>query len=205
MNIFRSDQNLTGMYRKRLMILPMILVFTGLVQGQFTHLGVAAGYGTEIREPGFGAFGMFSVNDQIKVVPNAMYYLPHKVATENGTQKFSWWTISVDGDYIVINQGLTRFYGIMGLTFISLRGEQDEEISGQEFKDKVTLQKLGLNIGAGIRFPLSEHIAPFAELKYTLADAADFEFKTMPVSQFNLKAGILFRISETKPRNQPEE
>jgi hypothetical protein len=82
---------------------------------------------------------------------------------------------------------------------------QDEVISGQPFEDKLTMQKLGLNIGAGIRFPVSEYIAPFLEVKYTLGDAADFEFKNVPVSQFNLVAGIMFRIQETKPRGQQED
>jgi opacity protein-like surface antigen len=181
------------------------LLISGLVNGQFTHVGVAAGYGTEIREPGFGAYGIFSVNEQIKIVPNAMYYLPHQVTTDDGTRKFSWWTLSVDGDYVIVNQGVVRFYGIMGLTFLSITGEQDEVISGQEFKDKRTLQKLGLNIGAGIRFPVSEYIAPFAEVRYTLGDAAEFEFQRIPISQFNLTAGIMFRINETKPRGQQAE
>ena len=134
-----------------------------------------------------------------------MYYLPHHVLTDDGTQRFSWWTISVDGNYIIINQGNVQFFGLMGLTFVSLTGEQDEVISGQPFKDKLTLQKLGLNIGAGIRLPVSGTIAPFVEARYILGDAADFEFRELPISQFNLTAGILFRIGETKPRGQQEE
>jgi opacity protein-like surface antigen len=191
--------------KRNLLLASVLLSFAGLSYPQFTHVGVAAGYGTEIKEPGFGAYGIFSVNEQIKIEPNAMYYLPHNITTENGTQKFSWWTISVDGDYVIINQGIIRFYGLMGLTFISLTGEKDELISGQEFKDKLTMQKLGLNIGAGIRFPVSERIAPFATVKYVLGDAADFEFRNQPVSQFCLTAGIMFRINEPKQRGQEEE
>ena len=191
--------------KHNLALATLFLFFFSLSYSQFTHVGVAAGYGTEIKEPGFGAYGIFSVNEEIKIVPNLMYYLPHKVTTVDGTQKYSWWSINVDGDYIIVNQGNTRFYGIMGLTFISITGEQDEVISGQPFEDKLTMQKLGLNIGAGVRFPVSEYIAPFAEVKYTLADAADFEFQNVPVSQFSLVAGIMFRINETKPRGQQED
>jgi hypothetical protein len=194
------------MMGKRNLLLALVFIFSAILSyGQFTHVGVVAGYGTEIKEPGFGAYGMFSVNEQIKIVPNAMYYLPHEVTTDEGTQKFSWWTIGVDGNYIIVNQGVIRFYGIVGLTFISVTGEQDEVISGQPFQDKLTMQKLGLNIGTGIRFPVSEYIAPFAEIRYTLGDAADFEFKKLPVSQFSLVAGIMFRIGEAKPRGQQED
>jgi opacity protein-like surface antigen len=193
------------MSKKNLLLALIFIFFATLSYGQFTHVGVAAGYGTEIKEPGFGAYGMFSVNEEIKIVPNLMYYLPHMVTTDEGTQKFSWWTISVDGNYIIVNQGIVRFYGIMGLTFVSITGEQDEVISGQPFQDKLSMQKLGLNIGAGIRFPVSDYIAPFAEIRYTLGDAADFEFNKLPVSQFSLAAGILFRIGEAKPRGQQED
>ncbi len=193
------------MSKKNLLFALIFLLFPAISFSQFTHVGVAAGYGTEIKEPGFGAYGMFSVNEEIKIMPNVMFYLPHKVNTDDGTQKFTWWTISVDGNYIIINQQTLRFYGIMGLTFISITGEQDEVINGQEFKDKLTMQKLGLNIGAGIRLPLSEYIAPFAEVKYTLGDAADFQFQNLPISQFTLTVGILFRINETKPRSQNED
>ena len=193
------------MQGKNILLVLIFLLSAALSHSQFTHVGVAAGFGSEIKEPGFGAYGIFSVNEQIKIVPNAMYYLPHTVTTDDGTQKFSWWSLSVDGDYIIVNQGAVRFYGLMGLTFISLTGEQDEVISGQPFEDKLTLQKLGLNVGAGIRFPVSEYIAPFAEVKYTLGDAADFAFRKVPVSQFNLVGGIMFRIGETKPRGQQED
>ena len=204
--IFSNQTNNHTMKSKQNLFLAAIFLFFASVSySQFTHVGVAAGYGTEIKEPGFGAYGVFSVNEEIKIVPNLMYYLPHNVTTDDGTQKYSWWTISVDGDYIIVNKEAVRFYGIMGLTFISLTGEQDEVISGQPFEDKLTMQKLGLNIGAGVRFPVSEYIAPFVEVKYTLGSAADFEFKSVPVSQFNLVAGIMFRINETKPRGQQED
>jgi len=191
--------------KHNLLLAAIFLFFFSLSYSQFTHVGVAAGYGTEIKEPGFGAYGIFSVNEEIKIVPNFMYFLPHKVTTDDGTQKFSWWTLNVDGDYIIVDQGAVRFYGIMGLTFISITGEQDEVILGRQEQDKFTIQKLGLNIGAGVRFPVSEYIAPFAEVKYTLGSAADFDFKSVPVSQFSLVAGIMFRINETKPRGQQED
>jgi len=191
--------------KHNLLLAAIFLFFTSLSYSQFTHVGVAAGYGAEIKEPGFGAYGIFSVNEEIKIVPNFMYFLPHKVTTDDGTQKFSWWTLNVDGDYIIVDQGAVRFYGIMGLTFISITGEQDEVILGRQEQDKFTIQKLGLNIGAGVRFPVSEYIAPFAEVKYTLGSAADFDFKSVPVSQFSLVAGIMFRINETKPRGQQED
>ena len=183
----------------------MILFLPSLGISQFTHLGLEAGFASQVKEIGFGFQGIYRVNDEIKLTPNVMYFLPHQINTTDGTQKFSWWMINVDGNYVIINQGIAEGYGIMGLNFMSITGEQDEVINGQPFEDKLTMQKLGLNIGAGVRFPVSEYIAPFAEVKYTLADAAVFEFQKVPVSQFCLVAGIMFRINETKPRGQQED
>jgi hypothetical protein len=194
------------MMRKNILLYVFIILrFPIVTFGQFTHVGVAAGFGSEIKEPGLGAYGLFSVNKEIKIVPNVMFFLPHVVNTDDGTHKFTWWTINVDGDYIIVNQENVRFYGIMGLAFINVTGEQDEVISGQEFKDKLSMLKLGLNIGIGIRLPLSNYIAPFADVKYTLGDAADFEFRNQPISQFSISAGILFRINETKSRSRSED
>ena len=66
-------------------IITAFLFFSVLHQmhAQFTHVGLAAGYGTSIKEPGFGLFGMYNINEQIKITPNIMYYLPHEIITND--------------------------------------------------------------------------------------------------------------------------
>ena len=190
--------------RKTLFIMVFMLLLPVCMFGQFTHVGIAAGYGTSVKQPGFGLYGVYTVNEKIKIAPSAMYHLPHKITTDDGTQTFGWWMINLDGNYIIIDKTGFQGYGLMGLSFVNITGEQDEVILGQEFKDKQSMLKLGLNIGAGLRFPISDKIAPFAELKVTLGEKADFTFREMTTTQVFLTAGILIRIIADKEEVQEE-
>ena len=190
--------------RKTLLLMVFILLLPVYVLGQFTHVGIAAGYGTSVKEPGFGLYSVYTVNEKIKIAPNAMYHIPHKITTDDGTQTFGWWMINLDGNYMIYERTGFQGYGLMGLSFVNVTGEQDEVILGQEFKDKQSMLKLGLNIGAGLRFPISDRIAPFAELKVTLGEKADFTFRDMTTTQVCLTAGVLIRIFADKEKDQEE-
>lgn len=183
----------------------MILFLPSLGISQFTHLGLEAGFASQVKKPGFGIHGIYRVNDVIKLTPNVMYYLPHKINTTDGTQKFSWWMINVDGNYVIINQGIAEGYGIMGLNFANVSWEQDEIVMGQPAKDKRSTLKLGLNVGAGIRLNLGEKVVPFGELRYTLGSKADFLINETSTSQFGIFAGVLIRINADKDRTATED
>ena len=183
----------------------MILFLPSLGISQFTHLGLDAGFASQVKEPGFGIQGIYRVNDEIKLTPNAMYFLPHKINTTDGTQKFSWWMINLDGNYVIINQGIAEGYGIMGLNFANVTWEQDEIVMGQPEKDKRSTLKLGLNVGAGIRLNLGEKVVPFGELRYTLGSKADFLINETTTSQFGVFAGIMIRINADKDRTATED
>lgn len=192
--------------KKSLMILPVILLLSAGTFGQFTHAGLQAAFSTSVMEPGFGLAGIYRVNDQIKLMPNALYFLPHKKTTLLGTQTFEWWGVNLDGNYVVINQGILEGYGLMGLNFMNITGERDEVELGQVFKDKSSMLKLGLNIGAGVRFNLGDKVVPFGELRFTLGSKAEFgDWGEVSTSQFGIFAGILVRITEDKERAEEED
>jgi hypothetical protein len=191
---------------KKLIIISLVILCLPVAGfTQFTHLGISAAYSSQVKEPGIGLNGLFRVNDEIKLTPNIMYYLPHKITTDDGTQEFQWYTINLDGNYIIFDQGIFEGYGVMGLNFSVVQGKQDEVILGETFNDKQTLQKLGLNVGAGMRFNISDKVVPFGELRYTLGSKARFSFNEVSTSQFGIFAGILVRITEDKDRTVSED
>jgi hypothetical protein len=191
---------------KKLIIISLVILCLPIAGfAQFTHAGISAAYSSQVKELGIGLNGLFRVNDEIKLTPNIMYYLPHKLTTDDGTQEFQWYTINLDGNYIIIDQGIFEGYGVMGLNFSVVQGKQDEVILGETFNDKQTLQKLGLNIGAGIRFNISDRVVPFGELRYTVGSKARFSFNEVSTSQVGIFAGILLRISEDKDRTVSED
>jgi hypothetical protein len=192
--------------KKSLIEILLILLLPAAAYSQFTHVGLQAAYSTQVKEPGFGLLALYRVNDAIKLTPNALYYLPHKINTSLGTQKYEWWTINLDGNYVIVNQGIFEGYGMMGLSFINITGEQDEINHGLVFKDKRSMLKLGLNLGAGLRLNLGERVAPFLDLRYTIGNKAKFsDWGEVSASQFSIFAGILVRIKEDKDRSAEEE
>jgi len=190
--------------KKRLAVALFFAVFTAGMYGQFTHLGAVVGYGLGIKEIGFGISGMYTVNEQIKIVPNIMYYLPHEIIVPDAipsTQTFTWWIVNLDGNYIIADQEAYQAYGLMGLSMIYLKGEHDH----WQFPDTKYHYKLGLNIGAGIRIPAGEKLTPFAELKLTLGDKAYFDFREVGITQLSVSAGVLIRLVPDKDRSAEED
>ncbi|MFC2081382.1 hypothetical protein ACFLR8_04150 [Bacteroidota bacterium] len=190
----------------KIIIFTLLILFLPLVSySQFTHLGAKAGFSSKVEKPGIGVYGIYRVNDEIKFTPNALYYLPNKIKTQDGTQTFSWWMINLDGNYIIINEGIVKGYGLMGLNFANVTWEQDEVVLGQPEKQKRSMLKLGLNVGAGIRLNLGDKVMPFGELCYTIGSEADFLINEVSTSQFGIFAGFLIRISEDKDRSATED
>lgn len=197
---------------KRILFLTAMLILLPAVSwSQLTHAGIMGGYATEVKEPGFGLVGMYRVNDQIKITPNALWYLPHEINTANGSdilegiQKFEWYMFNMDGNYVIMDRGTFEGYGMMGLNFAHLRWLRDENVLGQPEKERRKITKLGLNVGAGIRLKLGEKVSPFAEIKYTLGSKSDFLVTEVSTSMLGISAGVLIRISEDKDRTYDEE
>ena len=183
---------------KRNFIIAFLLLGVVTAAGSFaqiTHVGAAGHYGTTIAEFGAGANVFYTINEKIDIVPGLTYFLPHKVNYTNGYTRDTWWEISLDGHYIPIENTHFQAYGLMGLNFTSVEEKSDTTFLGQRFKDRKTSLELGLNIGGGIQFNMTEKIKPFAQAKYTMGEA----------SQFVFSVGILFRIKEDAERENPED
>ncbi len=194
---------------KKILVNTLLILLVPLAGfSQFTHVGPAAAYASRVKEPGFGIYGIFRVNDEIKLTPNFIYYRQHEISTLDGTIKYNWWMINLDGNYVILRKGIFEGYGLMGLNLANIKGERDEIVMGQPYKDKRRIQKLGLNIGAGVRLGIGDKITPFGELRYTLGSKAyfpDYSVDEVSLSQFSIYAGILIRITEDKDRSATEE
>ena len=178
-----------------LAILLIGMVATVKSYGQITYVGAAGHYGTAIKEFGVGANALYTINEKIDIAPGLVYFFPHKADYLDGYIKNTWWAINVDGHYIPVETSFFHAYGLMGLNFTSVEVKNDYTFLEKRFKDRKTTLELGLNIGGGIKFNLTEKIAPFAEAKYTLGEADQLVFSL----------GILFRIKEDKVREIPED
>ncbi len=163
--------------------------------GQITYIGAAGHYGTAIKEFGAGANAIYTINEKIDIAPGLVYFFPHQEDYYDGFIKNTWWSVNFDGHYIPVDNTFFQAYGLMGLSFTSVEVKTDYNFQGKQFKDRNSTLELGLNIGGGIQFKLTEKIAPFAEAKYTLGEA----------NQLVFSLGIIFRIKEDKERENPED
>ena len=103
--------------KKILSGLLIILSISLVSRAQLTHMGPVAGFASEVKEPGFGLSTIYRVNDQIKITPQFVYFLPHELNFYNSagdleeSQKFDWWMINLDGNYVLLNKGVLEGYG----------------------------------------------------------------------------------------------
>lgn len=190
--------------KKRLIHILLVIFLPAAGYSQFTHVGLQAAYSTQVKEPGFGIHVIYRVNDDIKITPNALYYLPHEDKDATGSPKYEWISVNLDGNYVVIDQGIFEGYGIMGLNFVHIKGEQEIAGTPPTPVDN-SWNKLGLNIGAGMRFNLGDRIVPFGEVRYTVGSKINFYSDKISSSQFGIYAGILVRILEDKDRSATED
>ena len=82
------------------------------LSAQFTFAGASANYGSWIKEIGASAYGIYSINNRIDIVPNATYFLPHKEIIENpldtGKVIYTWWSVNLDGHYILFEKSVDK-------------------------------------------------------------------------------------------------
>lgn len=178
-----------------LVYLLLFAMNSGLM-AQFTHVGASGNWGTWIKEFGASGYVIYTVSSKIDIVPNGTYFLTHEIeineTLKTGIEKYTWWTINMDGHYIVYEKEMIQFFGLMGLNFTNETKLEDYVTQGQPFRIKTTTTKIGLNVGAGVQLPLSKYFIPFTEVKYTLGDR----------HQFGFSLGILVRIAPDKTRDE---
>jgi len=167
------------------------------LSAQFTYVGAGGNYGTRIEEFGIGIYALYTINKQIDIAPNVVYFFPHHVDltdTRDGYEESIWWVVNLDGHYVITESSLYQGYGLMGLSFTRTIEKYDYNLLGEQFRDKVFDTKLGLNIGVGGQLNLSDYFTPFAEVKFTFGEA----------NQLGLTLGVIIRISPDKER-EPDD
>jgi opacity protein-like surface antigen len=181
-----------------LLVCLLTLGCNSKLSAQITFVGASANYGSWIKEIGASVYGIYSVSKRIDIVPNATYFLPHEVIIDDpldvGTVKYTWWTINFDGHYVLFEKSVFHIFGLMGLNFTNETKIEDYKTQGTQFNIKTNTTKLGLNVGAGVQFPLSKFFIPFSEIKYTLGER----------HQGVVSLGVLVRIAPDRVREEME-
>ena len=154
--------------KKYFFIFLTTLLFSVTAKAQFSA-GAGLVYGADVEELGLQLRVMYDVND-----------------TWRGSVDFITYFIGIDGitlselnfnpHYKFLNKDKINVYGIAGLNLTTA----SLDFLGETVRES----ELGLNLGIGGEFGLSEKLSILSEVKYSIGDA----------SQFVIGAGVAFKF-----------
>ncbi len=151
---------------KKLTLLAIITI--AFAFNSFAQIRAGGGlvYGTEQKTIGFNLRGQYSITDDIDVVGGLTFYLPNKekqtILFATIESKTTMWAFDVDGHYNFSLIDKLKAYPIAGLNIAGV----SVEVNGTKASDT----EVGLNIGAGANYEISDQLAGFFETKYTIGN-----------------------------------
>lgn len=148
-------------------------------------LGAGLNYATDIENVGISLQGLYKIDPQWEVSPKFTYYFKKDYTTYS--------TLDLDGHYVFSDNGSNAFYALAGLNITFFKYKYDgPSYSGNDFSpeydaydeyddiwgdmgdlydDLLNLDykdnELGVNVGVGGRFNLTDALDLNAEAKYT--------------------------------------
>lgn len=151
---------------KKITLLAVItVVFT---MNSFAQIKAGGGitYGSEQKTIGFNLRGQYNVWENVDVVGGLTFYLPHKekqtLLFTTVDSKTTMWSLDIDGHYNFDLIDKLKAYPLAGLNISGV----SVEVNGSKASDT----EVGFNIGAGAAYEVSDNLAGFFELKYTLGN-----------------------------------
>lgn len=148
--------------KKILTLVCAMMLGLGFTQAQVhqgeTAVGANLVYGSEIESLGLGARFQYGILDQLRAEVGFNGFFEH-----NHT---SWWDVNFNAHYLVglWNERL-YIYPLAGLNY-SMAKVKDNGISDEE-------NHVGLNLGAGIEYELTDHFGVNLEYRHTIIRKVD--------------------------------
>lgn len=159
------------MKNKLILVFATVLTvcFSLTTQAQDSKIMAGAGltYATDISTMGISAKGVYLASDTWELAPAFTYYFKKN--------NVNWSTLDFDAHYVFSADESMTFYGIGGLnvTFWKFKmdgvSELDGLFGGSGFD--ASGSDIGVNIGVGSRFAISDKMYFNADLKYTIGNA----------------------------------
>lgn len=140
---------------KKLMILISMMFFimsSASAQKGIQAFGVNLGYGSEIESASIGVKYQYNITNNIRLEPSANYFFEKR-----GVDMFDF---NANAHYLIPTENNIRLYPLAGLTFT--RWDLGK-----------VANRLGLNIGGGAEFDVSDNLFVNMELKYQIVKDLD--------------------------------
>ena len=140
--------------KKILTLVCALMLGIGFAQAQVhqgeTAVGLNLVYGSEIESMGIGPRFQYGILDQLRAEVGLNYFFEHN--------HMSWWDVNINERLFI--------YPLAGLnyTMVDYKGDLNEK--GEE-------NHVGLNLGAGIEYELTEHFGVNLEYRHTIIRKVD--------------------------------
>ena len=140
---------------KKLFVLMSMMFFimsSASAQKGIQAFGVNLGYGSEIESASIGVKYQYNITNNIRLEPSANYFFEKR-----GIDMFDF---NANAHYLIPTENNIRLYPLAGLTFT--RWDLGK-----------VANRLGLNIGGGAEFDVSDNLFVNMELKYQIVKDLD--------------------------------
>lgn len=146
--------------KKTILSFIVFLMFLGFAKSQ--SIGLMLGYGSKIEQIGIGANAEFGLTDKLKIAPSFLYYFTE----DHDFVKTNLWELNGNVNYYFIDQNDLGVYGLGGLNYTHISAKAN--YMGYSHSD--SSGKIGLNLGAGLNYNITDRLSPYAELKFVISD-----------------------------------
>jgi len=180
--------------KKSLFVLLLITGMISTVNGQFTKIGGGLAFGSgyyfnnidyaDYRSPHIAASikGIYEITVPIHVSPAYTIFIPHISSSNDFKIIISEMMFDINGHYVFNSLDRFEFYGLLGLNILLTWEKSKSPTGGDTFKENDNA--LGINLGAGTYFKITDQFDIFCEAKYILSK----------YDQFMLNAGVLINL-----------
>lgn len=149
--------------KKILTIICALMSGIGIGQAQVGQGETAAGvnlvYGSEIESLGVGARFQYGILDQLRAEVGFNYFFEHN--------HMSWWDVNINAHYLLgLWNNQLYIYPLAGVnyTMVDFKGEAND--LGEE-------NHIGLNLGAGVEYEITDHFGVNLEYRHTIIRKVD--------------------------------
>ena len=181
---------------KSIKITLILLIITTVANAQL-KVGGKLSYGSKIESLGFGAKAIYELNENFSLSGELNYFFGITTTTTNRFMGQNFSSSEVDTGLVTLNTDLhyninisnsndLRFYGIGGLNF-SFYGTEvttDKSFTGSTSANN-NETFIGLNLGFGGGFSITDKLDLISELKYIISDLNQIVFSSGVVYSLN--------------------
>jgi outer membrane protein X len=146
------------------------LAFTNAAQAQDKTAGLGLVYGTGIESAGIQLNGQYFLTENWAITPSFVFFFPKEAFRD---YKMKWYDVNLNASYYFDLENETiRPYATAGINIalVSVPTYDFDFWTGSSGDVKnETYSEVGLGLGGGADFMVTESLIPFGELRYSLS------------------------------------